>query len=359
MKVVQLISSLEFGGVEKYAVQLHNEFRHELITEAVESYFLSLKTGPLIELLSNRKHCLILKNKNNINSILKAIKFIKNNEIDIIHAHNDSIIYAVFLRIMTGTKIIFHNHHGSMGIKKSIKYSRIKLISPFLNYVITVNERLESFSKKYLLLSKSKIQYIPNFISTSKSGSVPSLPGEKSKRVVCLANLNPVKDHLTLIKAFELVVETVPEAILILIGDTKNKTYKTTLKKLVLNKNLSDHVYFTGAVLNPQDYMNQCSIGVLTSKMEAFPLSLLEYSTSSLAVVVSNVGQIPTVLENGRLGLLVRPGDIDGFAESMVKLLTDESMRATYSKLLTSKVENTFGKNKIIKQITKVYNDLL
>jgi len=359
MKVIQIISTLEFGGVEKYAVQLHNELRSELCNEGVESYFLSLNTGPLIELLSNREHTLILEHKNKMNSILKAVKFIKHNKIDIIHAHNDSIIYAVLLKLVTGTKIVFHNHHGSMGIKKSSKYSRIKLISPFLNYVITVNERLESFSKKYLLLSKLKIKYIPNFICTSKSGSIPSLPGEKSKRVVCLANLNPVKDHLTLIKAFELVVKSVPEAILILIGDTKNETYKTTIETLVLNQNLSENVYFTGAVLNPQDYMNQCSIGVLASKMEAFPLSLLEYSTSSLAVVVSDVGQIASVLENGKLGLLVRPGDINGFAESMIKLLTDEIMRATYSKLLFSKVENTFGKNKIIKQITKVYNDLL
>jgi glycosyltransferase involved in cell wall biosynthesis len=359
MRVIQLISSLEFGGVEKYAVQLHNELLAGMEFGVVESFFLSLRGGPLENLLIEKDHSLVLNQEKKWKKILLARRYILINKIDIIHAHNVSIPYAVIIKILTGRKLIFHNHHGSMGVRKSFKYTRIKLLSPFFDYVITVNERLEVYSKKYLFLPSTHVRYIPNTIFNSKPQKASHLPGDKDNRVVCLANLNPVKDHETLIEAFYIVVKKIPKAVLILIGDTKNQKYKQNLQSMVLKFNMTDNVFFIGAVINPNEYLEQCSIGVLASRMEAFPLSLLEYSYAGLAVVSTNVGQCSSLLSGGEFGILVTPGDKKILADSIIKLLLNRQFRDIVSRNFYEKVKNEFGKERIIKDIINTYTNIL
>lgn len=351
MRILQLISSLEFGGVEKYAIQFHNT---ALTHKGFESFLISLRPGPLRDILDSQ-NSLIINKKGPVWRLITAKKFIKKNSIDIVHAHNDSISYAVILKILTGSKLIFHNHHGNMGIRKASKYRWLKLLSIFFDFVITVNERLAQYSRDYLLINESKIQFIPNFVVIQQVTSKPVLPGLKKNRVVNLANLNPVKDHKTLIKAFKSVVEEKPDAMLILIGDTINSSYKNELTNLVEVSRLNENVHFMGYLINPHDYLAQCSIGVLSSRMEAFPLTLLEYSVAHLAVITTNVGQCSSLLDNGTLGILVTPGNIKELADSIKHLLLDSELRDKLADSFNKRVEIEYSTENVLAQVEGIY----
>jgi glycosyltransferase involved in cell wall biosynthesis len=68
----------------------------------------------------------------------------------------------------------------------------------------------------------------------------------------------------------------------------------------------------------------------LPSLSEGLPLALLEAMLAERPIVASNVGEIESVLEGGEAGLLVAPGDVDGLAAALDRLLSD---RATAQRL--------------------------
>jgi glycosyltransferase involved in cell wall biosynthesis len=66
---------------------------------------------------------------------------------------------------------------------------------------------------------------------------------------------------------------------------------------------------------------------VLSSATEGLPLALLEALTLGRAVVATRVGGVPDVVDDGRTGLLVDPGDPVALAKAIERLLDDEALR--------------------------------
>ena len=78
-----------------------------------------------------------------------------------------------------------------------------------------------------------------------------------------------------------------------------------------------------------EDYLQAADIGLFTSDMESFCLSILEAMCFACPSVATAVGGIPEVVESGVSGLLVPPGDADAFARAVESLIQDPARRAT------------------------------
>ncbi len=75
------------------------------------------------------------------------------------------------------------------------------------------------------------------------------------------------------------------------------------------------------------DYFNSCDIFVNpTIRQNGYDLTILEAMACEKPVVVSNIGSVPTVIEEGLDGPLVPTGDIKKLAEAVVKVLKDREL---------------------------------
>lgn len=73
------------------------------------------------------------------------------------------------------------------------------------------------------------------------------------------------------------------------------------------------------------------SVFVLPSYAEGLPLAILEAMAWQCAVVTTPVGNIPDVIESESNGILVAPGDVEGLAEALRRLVEDDDLRRRLS----------------------------
>ena len=137
--VIQLIDSLNVGGSEVLAVNIAND----LLEQGVNSHLcVTRKEGVLFDNLKN-KNRYIFVNKTKIID-LKALfslrRYIKRNEIHIIHAHGSSSFFAICLKFLVPKiKVIWHNHYGYNINLKGFRLIILKLTSFFFSTIINRN----------------------------------------------------------------------------------------------------------------------------------------------------------------------------------------------------------------------------
>jgi len=126
--------------------------------------------------------------------------------------------------------------------------------------------------------------------------------------------LSKVKNHRTLIEAFAIVAQSVPQSILVLAGQGE---LEQELRSRVTSLGLEDRVFFLGFRRDIRRFLGALDVFLLPSLREGLPLALLEAMASSLPVVAAAVGGIPEVVGNGVFARLVDPLDVAALAEAM------------------------------------------
>jgi glycosyltransferase involved in cell wall biosynthesis len=139
--------------------------------------------------------------------------------------------------------------------------------------------------------------------------------------VGCVARFDPQKDHATLLQAMTHVVERVPRAELVLVGEGR---LRSALESLCADIGLGTRVHFVGMSLNPADFINIFDVAVLaSSRQEGFSNFLIEAALLGKPVVATRVGGIPEAVREGETGWLVPPEDPRAMAEAIVSVLAD------------------------------------
>ena len=147
------------------------------------------------------------------------------------------------------------------------------------------------------------------------------MPGKPGRRIVCVANFRPQKDHPNLLNAMAMVKDSVPDAHLLLAGEAADDDYKAGLAARIAELGLEGNVTWLGARRDVPAILAQCDVGVLSSRSEGLPLALLEYGAAGLATVATAVGESAEVLGSGASGVLVPPGCPEALANAIIRLL--------------------------------------
>ncbi|MGJ8666514.1 MAG: glycosyltransferase [Patiriisocius sp.] len=350
MRVLQLIDSLEAGGAERVAVTFANALSSEIEFSAIA---VTRKEGILKQsILKDIPYIFVDKKATFDLSALKRLKkFVQKNNIDIVHAHTTSYFFASLLKLtMPRIKIIWHEHQGNR-VRSGRKENRALYgCSKLFSGILTVNEPLKIWCEKNL--STSKVTYLPNFVSDS------NISEEKKKRenvIVCVANLKAPKNHINLLKAFKILNEEHPDWKLKLIGKDFRDDYSRELKDFVDSNRLADSVIFNGVVANVPAVLDNASIGVLSSRDEGLPMALLEYGTSGLAVVCTNVGQCPKVI--GTFGTIVDNGDSFKLANALMNYVENENRQMQDGQLFKKHIISNYGVSTVLPQLLDFYKN--
>jgi glycosyltransferase involved in cell wall biosynthesis len=356
MKVLQLIDTLHSGGAERMAVSYANA----LVPLIEKSYLCSTRfEGVLKDDLVHKVEYFHLKKKSilDIRAFLRLRKFIKNNNINIIHAHGASFFLAGIIKL-TGIKykLIWHNHYGASVKLSLLRTAIISLFSYLFDGIIVVNTDLKIWAKNKLQCGA--IKEIKNFVAPSfnitQDGII--LKGNKNDfRIICVANFRPEKDHINLIKAFQFFAEY-ENVSLHLVGGQSNKKYSNIVKQLAINSPASGRIFFYGSVKEIFKLLKQAHIGVIPSKSEGLPVALLEYGIAGLSVVTTDVGNCKEVLSGH--GLVVPSGKPYELFMALFSYYSNPLKRLNDAALFEKVVLENYSEASVIKQVSDFYNKI-
>jgi glycosyltransferase involved in cell wall biosynthesis len=149
--------------------------------------------------------------------------------------------------------------------------------------------------------------------------------------ILTVARLDKQKDCQTLLKAFELINNEMPNLYLWIVGDGP---LKEELMNLVKEKNLDANVKFLGWQKELREIFRKSSVFILSSNREGFPYALIEAMSYGLPVVCTNTPYGPSeILDDGKYGFLVPMKDHLQMKKAVLELLGNRSAYKTYSQL--------------------------
>lgn len=357
MRIVQIIDSLEAGGAERMAVNYANGLAKRIDFSGLIA---TRNEGSLKDAIDNGVNYFFLNKKRTLDfiALFKLKNYCKKNRIEYIHAHSSSYFIAFLLKlIVPKIKIIWHDHDGMSEFLDQRKTFPIMLASFFFEGIITVNLILKKWAIKNLKCKK--VIFFSNFTSfETKVKNETLLMGSEGKRIVCLANLRPQKNHFLLIEIAKNIKNSFPDWSFHLVGKDFHDTYSKKIKDLIVANNLKEQVFIYDSKRDIQNIISQCDFGILTSKSEGLPLCLLEFGSMKKTVVASDVGEIGTILKNKVNGFLIEKNNEKKFSEAIIALIQDEHWCKTMGDKLGFVIEQNHSENKILMDYVNWINNV-
>ncbi|GAA5507349.1 glycosyltransferase [Novipirellula caenicola] len=357
--VMHMTDTLDLGGRERIAVELVNQMPRDRYRTSLCT---TRRDGPLTPCVSADvgRICLHRKHTFDLRAIRNLVQYNRKHRVDVLHAHGSSILVARMAAMFSPhPAIVWHDHYGTNERKERPTWL-FRLLLRHVGGVVAVSKPLADWSHHRLHFPKDRIWCLPNFVDTTKQ-VIPNceLPGSRGTRIVCVANVRPVKDHLTLVRAMQRVVGIYPDAHLLLVGAHPDANYLTQVQREIQIQGLQSHVTLMGIREDVSSILHCCDIGVLSSTSEGLPVSLLEYGATSMPVVATRVGQCGDVLDDGKAGLLVPASESTQLANAIISLLADESKRKSLGRAFFNRVQTQYSAEAVIGQLSEIYDTVL
>jgi glycosyltransferase involved in cell wall biosynthesis len=358
--VMQMIDTLAPGGAERVAVNLAN-----LLPRArFRSYLCTTRdTGALAPLIEPDIGRLDLARRRTLDfaALRRLAAFVQTQQIQILHAHGTSLLTAALVTLWPPyPRLVWHDHYGNHEQAERPAWL-YRLLARRVSGVLAVNQRLADWARDRLHVPAERISYIANFVAAPGAASNPSptAPGQPGKRIICVANFRPQKDHLTLLRALAQVLNQEPQAQLLLAGAVVEPAYFAQVKDEIARLGLTQNVTILGEQRDIHSWLRVCDIGVLSSASEGLPLSLIEYGQAGLAAVATRVGQCAEVLDEGEAGRLAAPAQPGELAEALLSLLGSGETRALLGSRLQHRVAQTYSATTALAAIIQRYEAAL
>ncbi|HPF44449.1 MAG TPA: glycosyltransferase family 4 protein [Syntrophomonadaceae bacterium] len=206
------------------------------------------------------------------------------------------------------------------------------------------------------------VTVIPNGVEQEQFMKLPGKPKLKiaadDKVVFFIGRLVPEKGLWQLIKAFPQVLYQVPDAKLVIGG---KGPIKSTLEKAALELGINNRIIYTGFIKEEtRNYLyHRAQVAVFPSLYEPFGIVALEAMATNTPVIVSDVGGLSEIVQDGVNGIKVKPGSIDELADAIIKVLTDENLAARLKKNGTQTIESIYSWDVIADSTINVYHQVL
>ena len=153
----------------------------------------------------------------------------------------------------------------------------------------------------------------------------------KGKEVVIVARMSEVQKRISLaLRIWKKLMSTgkYDDWKLTIVGDGESKAdYERQIRRQKIR-----NVEMVGHKSDPKPYYDRARIFMMTSKSEAWPMTVMEaLDAGAVPVVFGTFDAIYDMIEDGKNGFIVKPGDVDGYISVMEKLMGDEEYRRSVS----------------------------
>lgn len=272
---------------------------------------------------------------------------------------------------LAGVPVRVHTFHGHVltGYFGPVLSRVFRLVERVLagltTRIVAISPRQARDLEHYIRLRPDRIRVIPlglaldRFINSDREACRARFRarlGMTTELIIALVGrLAPIKNHGLALRAFARLTASHPEARLVVVGDGEEAP---RLRQTALDLQVSDRVVFTGWSQDLEEVYCGSDIVALTSDNEGTPVCIIEALASGCAVVATGVGGVADVLEDGKLGLMVRAGDEVELAQALSRL-AEPGERKRWSGLGRDSVMARYGVDRLAGDVENLYDELL
>ena len=370
LQILHLIEALGRGGAEK---RLFNDVRYldknkfnnyicYLFPGNVDSVFIN-KLGMHIESVAVKKDIRL------IFSLIKLVKFIKNNKIDIIHTQ---LFFADLIGrlagFLTGTPVITTIQSSVYEKKVDFLYSKKRFLLDritarlFNERFIAVSNYVKQSIQKRFGIKRDKIELIYNSVEDELNLLDKSVVESYRNRfklngsflLLAVGKLNPGKGYEYLLKAVSKLERE--DFRLLIAGDG---CLKNALLDLTRQLNLDKKVIFLGQIDNIRELIFVSDIFIFPSLSEGMSFSLLEAMVLGKPVIVSDIEPNCEAVKDGFNGMIVSRADTVRLAKAIEYLITHPEVCKVLGEAARKTVLEKFNVQKSVKQLEELYEEVV
>jgi glycosyltransferase involved in cell wall biosynthesis len=214
-------------------------------------------------------------------------------------------------------------------------------------------------------VAEERVRVIRNAIFTDRFGEADEpgraflqafFPTPRSCLIGAAGRFSPEKGFGDLVRAAAQIIKAHPHAGFILFGEGP---LRAELDKQIKNYNLQNHFVLPGFRDDLDRWLPNFDLFVLPSYTEGLPNVVLEALGSRVPVVATAVGGTPEIVEDGQNGFLVPPGDVSALTNRIMRLLTNDRLRATLGMSGYFRVRDEFTFDAQARQYAQLFHALL
>lgn len=319
-KILLVVRNLDVGGMERMIIELVNNMdrdQFEPLLCTIE------EAGQLADNLAASGTRLIALQKGpglSMQCVFKLRDLIKQENIDLIHTHNETASFYATLAntLLFKSRPVIHTKHGRGTPENKKSVIRNRLSSRLTDIVVAVSADVKKLCHDLEWVPERKLRTIINGVGLEPYVRAAEQRSERAEFVFGhVGRLSAVKNQGLLIRAFAEVVKSVPYARLVIVGDGDKRA---ELAALVKELNIENEVDLSGYRADIPEQLSNVDCFVLSSLSEGTPLVTIEAMAAKCPVIATDVGGLRAMIAEGETGFLVPSQDQAALAERMTYL---------------------------------------
>jgi len=134
---------------------------------------------------------------------------------------------------------------------------------------------------------------------------------------------------------------------------------KETLESVIASHRMQERIRLLGMVEDPREFVQACDLFALSSIREGLPNVLLEAMALETPVVATRIAGVPSLLEEGRLGVLVEPNSAESLANGMLQVLREANQRLERVAAARARIVESYSFQRRMERMVAVYDRVL
>jgi len=363
MRILQICSARTLGGGERHLADLANGLArrgHDVYAALVpgsplQSELSGLPAENLIELP--------LRNSLDLPSALKLAQFVRQHQIEIVHAHlaRDYPLAAFAARRAGGARLILTRH-------VLFPLSRVhRVLLRRVARVIAVSQAVADGLIEQAIFERAKIVLIHNGIDLdrfAKTKEDDAAERQKPRARLCvgtIGELAPVKGQENFLRAAAIVGSQRDDVDFVIAGEDKSRTgeNRLLLERMIDDLGLRQRVRITGWADDVVELLRTLDVFVSASRSESFGIAMVEAMASGVPVVATMTGGAQEIIDPDQTGLLVPIGDAEALADALCELLDEPQRRERLAANARRMASERLSLDRMITKTEQVYQEVI
>jgi glycosyltransferase involved in cell wall biosynthesis len=372
VRVMVVISALGYGGAETQAVELANSVDPALVNLQLCS--LSARVPQSGRLRSpERLHIIRKRWRFDATVVPRLARLLRAERIDVVHGYLfDAEIASALAGRLAGVRAVVGSERNASYEISRIQRLAYRLTRGCVDCIVANSQAGADFNRRALGFPAEHYRIVRNGVDTTRFRPVDGTAtraalglAADTQVIGMFASLKPQKNHFLLLRAARAVLDAVPAARFLFVGDVLpggkhgSDQYAREVQASVDSLGLRFACQFLGNRTDLPQLYSACDLTVLPSLFEGTPNTVLESLACGCPVIVTDVADNALICPDGQVGRVVPSGDHAALSGAIVETLIVPGCRAAFAARARSWAEQEFSLRALSSNMARVYLKLV